>query len=39
MMMDASGGSGFGYIVRYDKPQPSNQTDLNQGSKYDVEIG
>jgi hypothetical protein len=39
MMMDASGGSGSDYIVRYDELQPSDQTDLNQGSKYDVEVG
>jgi hypothetical protein len=37
---DASGWrSASAYIARWDEPQPSDQTDLKQWSRYVVEVG
>jgi hypothetical protein len=35
----SSGGSAPAYIAQRDEPQPSDQTDLKQWSRYVVEVG
>jgi hypothetical protein len=32
------GGLGFGYIVWWDEPRPSNQTDLKRLSRCDINM-